>query len=161
MIIPTLPQGRILAVDPGEKRIGLAVSDPLGMIANPLSVLEHISRDQNGQRIAAIAAEKEAVAIVVGLPLNSEGEIGPSAKRSVRLANAIRKYTDTEVILWDESGSTQAAQQAYIQMGVSRKKRRGHLDQIAATVILQSFLNTLNPPTLPPSPFDGDEYFEE
>ena len=151
--------GRILGIDPGEKRIGVAVSDPLGMIANPLMVLEHISRDQNAQRIVALAEEKEAIQIVVGLPLNSEGEIGPSAKRSVRLANAIRKYTSKEVILWDESGSTKAAQQAYIQMGVSKKKRRGHLDRIAATVILQSYLNDLNPPS-PPSSYPNDLNFE-
>lgn len=135
------PTGRILAVDPGDKRLGLAVSDPLGIIANPLTVINHVSRDENARRIALVAQEQEATRIIVGLPLNSEGEIGPAAKKSVRLANAIRKFTDTPVELWDESGSTKAAQQAYIQMNVPKKKRSSHLDHIAATVILQSYLD--------------------
>ena len=155
MNTPQQTIGRILAIDPGEKRIGLAISDPLGMIANPLTVIEHVSRDKNAHRIAEIALEKEVVMIVVGQPLDSFGEVGPSAKRSLRLANAIRKYYDKEVILWDESGSTQAAKQAYIQMGVSRKKRRGHLDVIAATIILQTYLDVRNPPKLTDlSPWD-------
>ena len=135
------PQGRVLAVDPGDVRIGLAVSDPMGIIANPLTVIKHISRDENARRIANIAQEKEAALIVVGQPLDSDGEVGPTAKKSSRLANAIKKFTDVEVILWDESGTTKAAQQAYIQMNVPRKKRRGHLDHIAATIILQSYLD--------------------
>lgn len=152
--------GRILAVDPGEKRIGIAISDPTASIANPLVVLEHISRDENARRIAAIASEREAVKIVVGQALNSEGEEGPSAIRSRRLANAIRKFYPHEVVLWDESGSTRAAQSAYIQMGVQKKKRRGHLDQIAATVILQSYLDSTSPPTFY-SPFSDEEGDEE
>ena len=135
------PEGRILAVDPGDVRIGLAVSDPLGIIANPLQVLKHISRNENARRIANIAAEKEAVMIVVGQPLDSYGEVGPAAKKSARLARAIQKFTETEVVLWDESGTTKAAQRAYIEMNVPKKKRRGHLDHIAATIILQSYLD--------------------
>lgn len=135
------PKGRVLAVDPGDVRIGLAVSDPLGIIANPLQVIKHISRNENARRIAEIADEKEAVLIVVGQPLDSDGEVGPAAKKSARLSRAIQKFTDTEVILWDESGSTKAAHRAYIQMNVPRKKRRGHLDHIAATIILQSYLD--------------------
>ena len=135
------PEGRVLAVDPGDVRIGLAVSDPLGIIANPLQVLKHISRNENARRIANIAAEKEAVMIVVGQPLDSYGEVGPAAKKSARLARAIQKFTETEVVLWDESGTTKAAQRAYIEMNVPKKKRRGHLDHIAATIILQSYLD--------------------
>lgn len=135
------PEGRVLAVDPGDVRIGLAVSDPLGIIANPLQVLKHISRDENARRIANIAAEKEAVLIVVGQPLDSYGEVGPAAKKSARLARAIQKFTETEVVLWDESGTTKAAKRAYIEMNVPKKKRRGHLDHIAATIILQSYLD--------------------
>jgi putative Holliday junction resolvase len=143
-------EGRILAVDPGDVRIGLAVSDPMGIIANPLSVLKHISRDENARRIASIAEEKEVVLIVVGQPLNSEGEVGPAAKKSARLANAIRKFTNTEVVLWDESGSTKAAKRAYIEMNIPKKKRRGHLDHIAATIILQSYLDSHSTKPFPP-----------
>lgn len=143
-------EGRVLAVDPGDVRIGLAVSDPLGIIANPLSVLKHISRDENARRIASIATEKEAILIVVGQPLDSEGEVGPAAKKSARLANAIRKFTETEVVLWDESGTTKAAKRAYIEMNIPKKKRRGHLDHIAATIILQSYLDAHSSKPFPP-----------
>lgn len=155
-------EGRILAVDPGDVRIGLAVSDPLGIIANPLQVINHISRDENARRIAAIAAEKEAILIVVGQPLDSEGEVGPAAKKSVRLANAIRKFTEIEVVLWDESGTTKAAQRAYIEMNVPKKKRRGHLDHIAATLILQSYLDAHSSrPTFTMEEMpDGEDEFE-
>lgn len=156
---PVHEPGRVLAVDPGEKRIGLAVSDPLGMIANPLMVIAHVSRDADALRIAEEAIAREVSLIVVGQPLNSEGEEGPGAKRSRRLANAIQKYFPHKIVLWDESGSTRAAQQAYIQMGVPRKKRRGHLDEIAATVILQSYLEAIRP--VPPLSSDSFTSLEE
>lgn len=141
---------RILAVDPGEKRIGLAISDPTGTIANPLTVLEHISYDENAARIVRLATERGAEKIVVGQALSLEGEDTPSSRRARRLAGAIRSRIALPVELWDESGSTQTARTARIEMGVSRKKRSGHLDEIAATVILQSYLNHLR----------GDDFFE-
>ncbi|MBN2047694.1 MAG: Holliday junction resolvase RuvX [Anaerolineaceae bacterium] len=139
--------GRILAVDPGEKRIGLAISDPMGMIANPLDVIEHVAREKDAARIVEIAREHEVVKIVIGQPLDADGSVGLSGRKSKRLAKEIRKQCDLEVVLWDESGSTQKAKDAYVQMGVSKKKRRGHLDKIAATVILQSYLDAVNPPS--------------
>lgn len=140
---PEISIGRVMAVDPGEKRIGLAISDPLGLIANPLMVIEHVSRDADAARIAEEAVSRDVVLIIVGQPLNSEGEEGPGAKRSRRLANAIAKYFLQKIVLWDESGSTRTAQEAYRQMGVRKMKRRGHLDEIAATVILQSYLEAM------------------
>lgn len=137
--------GRILGVDPGEKRIGLAVSDPTQTIANPLSVVRHVSRMVDAAQIAQIAADQQAVKIVVGCPLDSEGMPGPAARRAERMAEAIRSQIDLPVELWDESGSTQAAQAARRAMGVSRKNRSGHLDEIAATVILQSYLDAHRP----------------
>ncbi len=131
---------RILAVDPGEKRIGLALSDPTGTIANPLSVLQHVSRRKNAARIAALAAEAECDLIVIGQALNWDGGETDSSRRASKLAAALRGHTGIPVVLWDESGSTQAAQTVYREMGVGRKKRGGHLDQIAATVILQDYI---------------------
>jgi putative holliday junction resolvase len=133
---------RILAVDPGEKRIGLAISDPTGTIANPLRVLKHVSRPIDAAAIAQIAQENEAGRIVVGQALDDEGEPTPASKRSERLAEAIRLQTELEVELWDESDSTQTARAARIEMGVARRKRRGHLDDLAAAVILQSYLDS-------------------
>lgn len=133
--------GRILAVDPGEKRLGVAVSDPTGTIARPLAVIKHVSRAANAEAIIRLASEQGAIRIVVGQALNAEGEQTPQARHALRLAEAIRERTDIPVILWDESGSTQAARAARIAMGVSRRKRAGHLDDVAAAVILQSYLD--------------------
>jgi putative holliday junction resolvase len=132
---------RILGVDPGEKRIGVAISDPTATIANPLQVIKHISRALDAASIAQIAAENDCEKIVVGQALDSEGNPGPAARHAARLADAIRAQTDLPVELWDESGSTQAARSAAIDLGVGRRKRSGHLDEIAATVILQSYLD--------------------
>jgi putative Holliday junction resolvase len=133
--------GRVLAVDPGEKRLGVAISDESGTIANPLAVIEHVARLVDAAAIAQLAREQEAVMIVVGQALDSEGNPGPAARRSTRLAEAIRSQTDLPIEFWDESGSTRSAQAARVAMGVSRSKRKGHLDDLAATVILQSYLD--------------------
>ncbi|MCC6146766.1 MAG: Holliday junction resolvase RuvX [Anaerolineaceae bacterium] len=138
-------KGYILGVDPGEKNIGIAISDPTGVLARPLQVIQHISRTMDAGLIAELAREHEVVKIIIGQPLDSEGKIGPQARKSARLAEAIGLQTDTPVLLWDESGSTQIAREARIQMGVRRKDRKGHLDQMAAVVILQSFLDSQSP----------------
>jgi putative Holliday junction resolvase len=131
---------RVLAIDPGEKRIGLAISDPTGTISRPLNVLQHQARDKDAEKILAIAMEEEAELIVVGQALDSEGEVGYRARKSQRLAEVIRSKTDLPVRMWDESGTTQAAIQSRVALGVSRKKRKGHLDDVAASILLQDFL---------------------
>ena len=136
---------RILAIDPGEKNIGIAISDPTGTIANPLTIIKHVSRLIDAATIAQLATENNAMLILVGQALNEEGKSTPQSRRSVRLAAAIKSQTDLPVELWDESGSTQAARQAQIMMGTSRKKRAGHLDDLAATYILQTYLD-VHPP---------------
>jgi len=133
--------GRVLAVDPGEKRIGLAVSDPSATIANPLQVIKHVSRAEDAAAIVRIAIEKNIVQIIVGEALDDEGQPTLSARRARRLAGAIRAQTDISVLMWDESGSTDAAFEARLAMGVRRKKRSGHMDELAATIILQSYLD--------------------
>ena len=137
---------KVFAVDPGDKRIGLAVSDPTGTLARPLAVIRHKSREEDAQNIIKIASEEGARMIVVGWALDSEGEVGHRARKSQRLANVIRAKTSLPVKMWDESGTTQAAIQSRIVMGVSRKKRQGHLDDVAASILLQDFL--LNNETL-------------
>ena len=132
---------RFLAVDHGEKRIGLAISDLTGTIANPLTVIKHISRPIDAAQVATIAAEREADFIVIGQSFDEEGKPNLAGRRAARFAEALRTQTDLQIELWDESFSTQDARAARIQMGASRKKRAGHLDQIAATIILQSYLD--------------------
>jgi putative Holliday junction resolvase len=132
---------RILAIDPGEKRIGIAMSDPTGTIASPLAVIQHVSRPIDAAAIAELARQHQVGMIVVGTSLDSEGEPTPQSRRSERLAEAIRQQCDTRLVMWDESFSTKKARQARISMGVSRAKRQGHLDELAATVMLQSYLD--------------------
>ncbi len=133
---------RVLAVDPGDKRIGLAISDLTGTIANPLRVIQHKARRLDAALIAQIAAEEEAGLIVVGAALDSDDRPTPRSHKAERLLEAIREQTNIQVILWDEYGSTLVARDAMAEMGVSSKKRRGHHDSLAATVIMQSFLDS-------------------
>jgi len=132
---------RILAVDPGGKRLGVAISDPNGKIANPYTVLNHVSRVIDAASIAQIAKENEVMIIIVGQSLDVDGKPTPQGRSAGRLALAIRQQTSIQVILWDETGSTQTARAARIALGANRRKRSGHLDDLAATVILQSFLD--------------------
>ncbi len=132
---------RILAVDPGEKNIGIAISDPTGTIANPLTAVKHVSRSIDAATIAQIAEENNVVQIVVGNALDIDNRPTVQSRRAVRLAAQIRSQTDITVVLWDESGSTQAARNARIALGVPRRKRRGHLDDLAATYLLQTYLD--------------------
>jgi putative Holliday junction resolvase len=132
---------RVLAVDPGDKRIGVAISDPTGTIANPFKVVDHISRVVDASQIAHIATENEVDLIVVGQALGDDGEVGPAARKALRMAEAIRLQTNLQVELWDESGSTIEAREARFAMGANRRKRSGHLDELAAVIILQSYLD--------------------
>jgi putative Holliday junction resolvase len=124
---------RVLAVDPGEARIGLAVSDPTRTIARPLSVVRHTSRAGDARRIVEIALQQEAEAIIVGVAYGGEGQIGPSAKRGLRLAEAVRQAGFSHVETWDESGSTAEAATFHKPDDLS--------DAVAAAVILQSYLD--------------------
>lgn len=134
---------RILAVDPGEKRLGIAISDSSGTIANPLTVLKHISRPLDAAAIAQLARENQAGLIVIGQALDEDGLPTPEGRRAGRLAEAVQGQTDLPVVLWDESGSTREARSARLAMGASRRKRSGHLDDLAATYILQTYLDAL------------------
>lgn len=133
---------RVLCIDPGEKRIGLAVSDPSGTIARPLTILEHRSREADAREIVDLAESLGVGLIVVGVPYDWNGTIGPAARRALRLADAIRVAGSITVVTWDESGSSQRAQALLREMHASRKKRREPLDHRAAAIILQDFLDT-------------------
>jgi len=137
---------RILAVDPGSKRIGLAISDATGTIANPLTVLNHVSRLLDSAAVADLAKTMGAGLIVIGQSLDDDGHPTFEGRWAGRFAEALKTQTDLPVIFWDESFTTQDARAARIAMGVSRKNRLGHLDSIAATILLQSYLDA-NPQT--------------
>ncbi len=131
----------LLAVDPGERRIGLAISDPSGTIGRPLTVLTHVSRLMDAAAIANLAHENSVKLIIIGQALNSDGETGPAARKAARLAEALRTQTAIPVVLWDEGGTTVSARETLIEMGVSRSRRRGHQDALAAALILKSYID--------------------
>ena len=133
---------RILAVDHGEKRIGLALSDPTATIASPLKVIEHISRLMDAAQVAAQAQENEVGLIVIGQSFDEEGRPNLAGRRAAKFAQTLQEQTTIPVVLWDESFSTQDAHAARIELGVPRKKRGGHQDALAAVVILQSYLDS-------------------
>jgi len=131
---------RILAVDHGEKRIGLALSDPTATIASPLQVIKHVSRPLAAAQVANIASENEVGLIVVGQSFDEEGNPNLAGRRAAKFANALKEQTNIPVELFDESFSTQDARATRIKMGVSRRKRSGHMDELAAVMILRSYI---------------------
>ena len=137
---------RILAVDHGEKRIGLALSDPTATIASPLTVIKHVSRLMDAAQVANLAQENEVGLIVIGQSFDEEGMPNLAGRRAARFAEALKEQTQVPIVLWDESFSTQDARAARIELGVSRKKRAGHHDSLAAVVILQSYLESKKQP---------------
>ncbi len=133
---------KIMAIDPGAKRIGVAISDLTATIANPFAVIEHVQRTKDAERIISIAVENSVKLIVVGQAFYTSGEPNPSGRKSARLAEAIKQLTDIPVVLWDEFESTQRARKARKEMGVKRRKQMKHMDELAATIILQSYLDS-------------------
>jgi putative Holliday junction resolvase len=139
-------EGRKLGIDPGERRIGVAISDISGTIATPYQLIKHVSREKDVNKILEIAKSQEADLIIIGAAYGSEGEETPASRKSARLAERIMDQSEIEVILWDESGSTQKAREIRLSAGSGRKKRHGHQDEIAAAIILQDFLDNAYPP---------------
>ena len=137
---------RILAVDPGSKRIGIAISDPTETIANPLMVIHHVARMMDAAAVAELAGSHEAGLIIIGQSFDDDGTPSFEGRRSQRFAEVLKTQTSIPVILWDESFTTQDARQARIRMGVSHRDRSGHLDDLAATVLLQSYLDSVPRP---------------
>lgn len=133
---------RILAVDHGEKRIGLALSDPTATIASPLRVIKHVSRLLDAAQVANLASEHDAELIVIGQSFDEEGNPNLAGRRAAKFAEALKEQTNIPVELFDESFSTQDARATRIEMGVSRKKRAGHMDELAAVMILRSYIES-------------------
>lgn len=131
-----------MAVDHGERNIGLALSDPTATLASPLKVINHIARNVDAAQVAALAEEAQAGLIVVGQSFDEQGRPNLAGRRAARFAEALRSQSRIPVLLWDESFSTQEARRARLEMGAPRRKRSGHLDELAAVMILQSYLES-------------------
>jgi putative holliday junction resolvase len=137
--------GRVLAIDHGQRRIGVALSDELGILASPLCILKPHARERV-EAVARLAREHAVVEIVVGHPRTLRGEIGPQARRVERFAEELRGAVDVPVRLWDERYSTQEATE---RLAASRKRSGGRrdraameVDAVAAAVILQDYLDS-------------------
>ena len=132
---------RILALDVGKKRIGLAVSDPLGFTAQGLGVLERKDWDRDLARLVEIARPYRVQEILVGLPRHMDGRLGEQAEEILALARALGEALGAKVATWDERLSTVEAERLLIKADLSRRKRRRVVDQVAASLILQAYLD--------------------
>lgn len=137
----TLPQaGRLMAIDAGERRVGLALSDETQTLASPLAVVDRRSRVEDFQRIGRLAREHGVVGLVVGHPLHADGSAGPQARRSARYGHRLANELRLPVVLWDEFGSSQAAARL---REVGGRPSASSLDAESAAVILQTYLDAI------------------
>ena len=132
---------RILGLDMGERRIGVALSDPLGLTAQRLTMLERTESDQDIHALAALASEHGVESIVVGLPLTMQGTVGEQAQQVMNFVEALRQCVSCPVHLWDERLTTVQGTKALLETDTSRRKRKQLIDQIAAQLILQAYLD--------------------
>ncbi len=132
-----------MGLDVGDRRIGVALSDETATLASGLPTIERVGAKKDPNAIVELARSREAGAIVVGLPRSLDGSIGPQAEKVMAFAEALKLRTRVPVVTWDERFTTRLAQQALIEGDVSRRKRREVIDQVAAVLILQSYLDHL------------------
>jgi len=140
--LPKREARRILGLDMGAKRIGLAVSDPLGITAQGLEVWTRRGRQADLDHLLKVAQDYQVQRIVVGLPRHMSGQPGAAAQEIMEFAGELGKALGAEVIFWDERLTTAAAERLLIQAEVSRRRRRQVVDQLAAVLILQSYLDS-------------------
>lgn len=137
---------RILGLDVGQKRIGVALSDPLGITAQALTVIEYENLTAALERLAELCREHEVALIVAGLPLHLDGGRGEAARAVERFAAAAGERTGLPVELFDERLTTKAAERTLLAAGVKRKARKKVRDKIAAVLILESYLRSSGRP---------------
>jgi putative Holliday junction resolvase len=135
---------RILALDHGTKRIGVAVSDELQMIASPLEFIPAEPFDDFLLRFKQILAEKEVELILVGLPRNMDGSYGPAADKVREFIARLREAVSVPIRTWDERLTSVMANRALIEGRVRRQERKQKVDKMAAAILLQSYLDSFN-----------------
>jgi putative Holliday junction resolvase len=134
-------EGRVMGLDVGDVRTGVALSDPLGMMALPYSVVQEGSLEKTLVKLKQIIDEVQPTCIVAGLPLDREGQPGPQARKTLAFLDKLRALVSVEIVTQDERFSTAEVQRMLIKADVSRKKRKQVVDKIAATHILQTYLD--------------------
>jgi putative Holliday junction resolvase len=133
---------RTLGLDVGERRIGVAISDPEERLAVPLRVLERRGGDADARAIAELARREGVGRIVVGLPVSLNGTLGPQARQTQAFVERLRAATDAEVVLYDERLSTAEADRHLRQLGMREREMRSRRDAVAAAIILQAYLDS-------------------
>jgi putative pre-16S rRNA nuclease len=133
--------GRVLGIDLGEVRVGVAISDDLGLLAHPLETIDALRRDPY-DRVEELAREKQVDAIIVGVPRNMDGSFGPAALKAREVIERLRERVSCRVIPWDERLTTVAAERALREAGRKAKEQRSVVDQVAAQILLQSWIDS-------------------
>ena len=135
---------KVLGLDIGEKRIGIAVSDALGYTAQGLTVLQRNGEDDDIGAIQELIDASQVSEVVVGLPKNMDGSLGEGAQKVMSFVSKLEESLSIPIVLWDERLTTAEATRVLLQADVSRKKRRTVVDKIAAVLILQGYLDSLD-----------------
>ena len=135
---------RILGLDVGSKTIGVAISDPLGFTAQGLTTIRRTKKEQDIQEIKKFCDEYDVKVIVIGLPKNMNGTIGPSGEITMAFGKRIEEELKVEIKFWDERLTTVAAHKAMIEADLSRSKRKKIVDKVASTYILQGYLDLIS-----------------
>jgi putative Holliday junction resolvase len=133
---------RILGIDYGSKRIGLAISDPNETMAQPLATIERKDDNSSVRKIDEIIKKHSIDKIVIGLPVSMSGEIGPQARSVLDFIDHLKKQIDIQIETWDERLSTSMAQRALLDAKTKRSRRKEVIDKIAAAIILQGYLDS-------------------
>jgi putative Holliday junction resolvase len=130
-----------MALDVGERRIGVAMSDPTRVLASPYTTLRAQPRERAIEQITALVCQNEVVAVVVGLPLTLSGEVGPQAHAVQLFAKELEQALDVPLHLFDERLTTVAAERMMVDLGMKPEQRKARIDEVAASIILQDFLD--------------------
>jgi putative Holliday junction resolvase len=137
---------RIMGIDFGDARIGIAVSDPLGFTAQGVETLVWKGKgmQQPAERIARLAKDYGVEKIIIGFPKNMNGTIGPRGEKTIEFIDVLSRYTDADILKWDERLSTVAANRTMHEVGMKTSKKKLVVDQIAAVFILQGYLDSMS-----------------
>lgn len=147
---PVPTEGRLLGLDYGTRRIGIAVCDDRQIIASPLDTYHRRGNDADGRFLRELVREQRVVGVVVGLPVHMSGDEGGKAAEAREFADWVARITSLPVACWDERYTTALAEDHLRDAGVSRDRRRELRDRIAAQMILQSFIDSSDRTRLPP-----------
>lgn len=151
----TLDQGRVLALDVGSRRIGVAVSDPMGITAQGLPTLQRKNKRADLEALKRLIEEHDAALVVVGYPLHMSGRAGTQAEKAAAFAATLRDRLGCKTQLWDERLTTAEAQRVLRESGIGIEKRAAAIDRLSAVLLLQNYLDSRRGANEPPTQAGG------